>query len=97
MCGTDKYGFPKHHRTRQKQFFGFQTGDMVRAVVTKGKKQGVYIGRVVCRKSGSFDIRTATGRVQSIHHRYCTPLHQSDGYSYAKGPPPCPSKNHTQA
>lgn len=85
MCGTDKYGFPKRHRTRQKQFFGFQTGDMVRAVVTQGKKQGVYIGRVLCRKSGSFDIRTATGREQGIPHRHCTPLHQSDGYSYMKG------------
>ena len=85
MCGTDKYGFPKRHRTRQKQFFGFQTGDMVRAVVPKGKKQGVYIGRVLCRKTGSFDIRITTGRVQGIRYRHCTHLHKSDGYSYEKG------------
>jgi 5-methylcytosine-specific restriction endonuclease McrA len=30
MCGTNKHGFPIRHRARQKRFFGFQTGDMVR-------------------------------------------------------------------
>ncbi len=85
MCGTDKYGFPIRHRTRQKTHFGFQTGDMVRAVVPKGKKTGVHTGRVLCRKSGSFDIATSDGRVQGISHRYCRALHCADGYRYAKG------------
>ena len=66
---------------------GFQTGDIVRAVVTTGTKQGVYVGRVLVRASGSFDIRTKQGRVQGISHRCCTPVQRCDGYSYQKGVP----------
>jgi hypothetical protein len=83
MCGTDKYGFPTRHRTRRKLHFGFQTGDMVRAVVPSGKKAGVYQGRVICRARGSFDIQTASGRVSSISHRHCRSIHRKDGYRYA--------------
>ncbi len=82
MCGTDRYGFPIRHRTRHKRFVGFQTGDIVRAVVTQGKKVGVYEGRVLVRASGSFDIRTSAGRQTSINARYCLPLHRNDGYTY---------------
>ncbi|MBO0779327.1 MAG: HNH endonuclease [Ktedonobacteraceae bacterium] len=85
MCGTDKYGFPKRHRQRQKVSCGYQTGDIVRAVVTKGTKTGTYLGRVLIRATGSFDIATKQGRVQGISHRFCTPLHHNDGYSYQKG------------
>jgi len=84
MCGTDACGFPIRHRQRQKRSHGFQTGDMVRARVTKGKKIGRYIGRVLVRASGFFDIRTTQGRVQGISHRFCTPMHRGDGYSYQK-------------
>jgi hypothetical protein len=85
MCGTDKYGFPVRHRTRQKRHHGFQTGDMVRVGVPSGKKQGVYTGRVLVRATGSFDIRTKQERVQGISHRYCTPLYRGDGYRYQIG------------
>ncbi|WP_414585161.1 RNA-guided endonuclease IscB [Scytonema sp. PCC 10023] len=83
MCGTDKYGFPTRHRERKQVHFGFKTGDIIKAVVTSGKKVGRYIGRVLCRKTGSFDIATKTQRVQGISYRFCTPIHQKDGYSYA--------------
>lgn len=82
MCGTDKYGFPIRHRSNIKKHFGFQTGDIVKAVVIKGKKIGSYVGRVLCRATGSFDITTATGRVAGINHRYCSFIHRSDGYAY---------------
>jgi 5-methylcytosine-specific restriction endonuclease McrA len=85
MCGTDASGFPTRHRQRQKHHFGFQTGDMVRAVVTKGKKVGRYAGRVFVRATGSFDIRTKQGRVQGLSHRSCTRVHRNDGYSYQRG------------
>jgi hypothetical protein len=62
MSGTDKYGFPIRHRTRRKLHFGFQTGDMVRAHVPAGKHRGVFVGRVLCRASGCFDIRTNNRR-----------------------------------
>ena len=82
MCGTNKYGFPTRHRTRQKRFYGFQTGDSVKAVVPSGKKQGVHSGRVLVRASGSFDIQTAQGRIQGIGYRYCQVVHRMDGYRY---------------
>ncbi|MFB2977626.1 RNA-guided endonuclease IscB [Microseira sp. BLCC-F43] len=82
MCGTDKYGFPIRHRSRTQIHQGFQTGDIVKAVVTKGKKVGGYFGRVSCRATGCFDISTKDGRVQGISHKYCQVIHRKDGYTY---------------
>ncbi|MEM1008775.1 MAG: RNA-guided endonuclease IscB, partial [Myxococcota bacterium] len=43
MCRVDRYGFPRTQaKSRCKQVRGFQTGDLVRAKVEKGKKKGVY-------------------------------------------------------
>lgn len=83
MCGTDKFGFPSRHRTNKQIHFGFQTGDIVKAIVTSGKKVGKYVGRVLCRATGSFDIVTKTGRVSGISHKYCLANHKKDGYSYS--------------
>jgi 5-methylcytosine-specific restriction endonuclease McrA len=89
MCRTDTYGFPRAHRTRQKVFFGFRTGDIVRAdVPSTSKKAGRYVGRVAVRASGRFDVSTdaATAgvgsKVTGISHRYLKLLHRSDGFSY---------------
>ncbi|EQD53385.1 HNH endonuclease, partial [mine drainage metagenome] len=49
----DAFGFSERFLTRTKAHFGFVTGDLVRAVVTKGKKIGSYLGRVAVRSSGS--------------------------------------------
>lgn len=88
MCATDKYGFPKQHRTGVKEHFGFQTGDMVRAQVPTGKYAGVHVGRVVVRPTGWFDLRSvASGRKAAVHARHCRALHRADGYSYATGEP----------
>jgi 5-methylcytosine-specific restriction endonuclease McrA len=82
MCGTDKYGFLSRHRTNQKVHFGFQTGDLVEAVVTVGKKIGKHVGRIVVRSSGSFNISTKIGLIQGIGHKYCQIIHRKDGYNY---------------
>lgn len=82
MCGTDKFGFPIRHKSRKQIHFCFQTGDIISATVTAGKKIGSYVGRVLCRASGSFDIATKMGRVAGISHKYCKPIHKKDGYSY---------------
>jgi len=84
MARPDKYGFPRGHRQRVKRYFGFQTGDMARAVVTSGKKAGTYVGRVAIRATGSFNIQTVSGTVQGLNHRFFTPLHRADGYQYAE-------------
>nr|UZQ22124.1 HEARO endonuclease [uncultured bacterium] len=81
MCRTDKFGFPSRHAPRNKFVKGFQTGDIVKAIVTSGKKIGEYVGRAAVRSSGSFNI-SAKELVQGIGHKYCEILHRKDGYSY---------------
>ena len=82
MCRTDKYGFPSRYVPRKKFVKGFQTGDIVKAVVTSGKKIGTYVGRVAVRSTGSFNISTANGLIQGISHKCCTRVHAKDGYAY---------------
>ena len=64
VCRMDRYGFPRTSAKRSKVVRGFRTGDLVRAEVPRGKKAGVYEGRVAVRASGSFNVRTARGVVQ---------------------------------
>jgi len=85
MCRVDKHGFPRTSPKQGRVHFGFQTGDMVKAVVTKGTKCGTYIGKVSVKAKGFFNITTPTGTVQGINYRYCAPIHNSDGYLYEKG------------
>ena len=94
MCLMDKRGFPRTGPKQAKWVKGFQTGDMVKAVVTSGVKIGTYVGRVSVRATGYFNITTKEGKtLQGISHRHCTVLHPCDGYSYQKGEaafPPAP-------
>lgn len=82
----DKFGFPRLRRPRQKQFFGYQTGDLARAVVPTGKRTGTHIGRVAVRATGRFDIKTAHGLVQGIGHKHFRLLQRADGYAYTTRP-----------
>jgi RRXRR protein len=82
MCRTDKFGFPSRYVPRFKFVQGFQTGDIVKAIVTSGKKVGTYFGRVAVRSTGSFNLSDANGLVQGISHKYCKPIHKKDGYAY---------------
>jgi 5-methylcytosine-specific restriction endonuclease McrA len=81
-CLMDKHGFPRTKPKGAKRVKGFQTGDLVRAVVTSGTKQGTYVGKVAVRTRGVFNIQTAQGTVTDIHHRFCTLIARSDGYNY---------------
>ncbi len=81
---VDHCGFPRGKPKQGGRVYGFKTGDMVQAVVTRGKKIGTYQGRVLVRATGSFDIITRSGRVQGISYRYCTAIHRTDGYSYSE-------------
>jgi 5-methylcytosine-specific restriction endonuclease McrA len=87
MCGTDAFGFPIRHRSRTKKHFGFETGDIVRADVPKGKHKGVHLGRVTVRARAPFRLGLA-----DIHPKHLQILQQHDGYSYQQGdaaiPPP---------
>jgi hypothetical protein len=77
-------GFPRSYRMRKKRVCGFQTGDMVRACVPRGKSAGTYIGRVTVRASGWFDIQTGTAIVQGIGAKHFTLILRNDGYAYTQ-------------
>ena len=82
MCHMDKYGFPRTSAKASKSVKGFQTGDIVKAVVTKGSKQGEYLGRIAVRSRGYFCIKTKNGWVKDIGYEYCRLIQKGDGYSY---------------
>ena len=79
MCLMNKYGFPRTKPKRAKRVQGFQTGDMVRAIVPEGRKtSGVHVGRVAVRAKGSFRV----GKIDDISYKYCHRLQHADGYEY---------------
>ncbi len=83
MCRVDRYGFPRTGPKKAKKQFGYQTGDMVKAYVPSGKKQGTYRGKVAVRSNGYFNITTPSSIVQGIKHSHCKIIHKSDGYTYS--------------
>ena len=84
MCLMDKFGFPRTKPKSAKVVKGFQTGDMVKAIVTHGKEQGVYVGRVAVRASGYFNVTTKRhDTIEGIGFQYCHIIHHIDGYSYS--------------
>lgn len=81
MCGTDKYGFPNRHRGNGKRYLGYQTGDIVRAVVPSGKYAGTHVGRITIRRRPSFRLSGF-----DVHPKYLRLLQRADGYEYDTGP-----------
>jgi hypothetical protein len=78
----DRFGFPRSAAKRFKRVKNFQTGDIVKALIPGGKNASVLIGRIAIRASGSFNITTSAGVVQSIRWHRCRLLHRADGYTY---------------
>ena len=79
----NKYGFPVGHKAVTKSSWGFQSGDMVRAVIPKGKFKGAYCGRIAIRARPSFTLSTmALDKPFDVHPKYITIIHRSDGYAY---------------
>lgn len=78
MCRMDQYGFPRTSAKQSRVIHGFQTGDLVKAIVPYGKKKGTHIGRVAVRIRGYFNV----GGIDGINWKHCQPLHLSDGYTY---------------
>lgn len=85
FCRVNRHGFPRTSaKQRAKRMHGFQTGDIVEAKVTKGKKIGRYLGRVAVRARGYFNIATSKGVVSDINYRYCRRVYRCDGYNYGR-------------
>jgi hypothetical protein len=82
----DEYGFPRSKPKAAKRMKGYQTSDLVRAVVPLSlKTAGTHIGRVLARATGKFDITTKHRKVAGVSYQYCHPIHRNDGYTYTKG------------
>ena len=78
----NKYCFPRGYLTLKKQVHGFATGDMVKAVVPSGKKQGLYTCRGAVHANGYFNIQSKDGLVQGIRHQHCTLIERGCGYGF---------------
>src|SRR5262249_11939960 len=87
MAHIDGIGFPRRTKTgaqpvraRQKRHFGFQTGDMLHALVPPGtQSSGSHTGRVAVRARGTFCV----GKVDGIRWHSCRALQRNDGYGYS--------------
>ena len=81
MCLMNDSGFPRTKpKARQKSYLGFQTGDMVKAIVPSGKYQGTHEGCVAIRFRPSFHLNGF-----DVHPKHLTVVHRHDGYRYTKG------------
>jgi len=86
LCSVNGLGFPVGYRQRHKRYFGFQTGDLVRAVVPeKFSSWGTHVGRVTVRARGTFNIATNHGKITDVPHRFCQLIGRTSGYSYQTG------------
>ncbi len=83
-CRTDRYGFPTRHLSRQKQHFGFHTGDFVQAVISHGKYTGTWTGRATVKASGQIHIVTTTGVHPTTSHRHGRVLQRGNGWVYTQ-------------
>ena len=84
MCKMDRFEFPKTKAKTSKIVKEFQTSDIVKAVVTTGKKIRTYLGKVAVRVSGNFNITTKTAAtIQGINYKYCKTIQKGDGYAYS--------------
>jgi hypothetical protein len=77
MCRTDKHGFPRRHVPRQKQWFGFRTGDLVKEVVPIGKYAGTLVGRITILYRPIFRLNGI-----DVHPKYLRRVGCADGYAY---------------
>lgn len=76
MCLVSRFGFPRTKPKQSRLSYGFQTGDLVKAIIPRG----TYVGRIAIRSRPSFHLNGI-----DVHPKYLHLLHRSDGYSYQKG------------
>lgn len=53
-----------------------------KAFIPFGVKKGNYVGRVVVRETGSFNLTTSLGTVQGLGVKHFIVIQRMDGYSY---------------
>lgn len=81
-CRVNRFGFPVGHAPKAKFFQGFQTGDIVKAAIPKGKFSGHYVGRIAIRFRPSFVLQLPNSKFD-VHPKYLIPVQKHDGFSYS--------------
>ncbi|MGW6704343.1 RNA-guided endonuclease IscB [Streptomyces sp. NPDC054956] len=81
----DRFGFPRLRRPRSKTHHGYATGDLVRAVVPRGKWAGTWVGRISVRTSGQHRITTPSSRFD-VSYKHLRMVRRADGYVYGFAP-----------
>lgn len=76
-ANVDRFGFPVGYAPRRKSYMGFRTGDLVKAVVPRGKYAGVHVGRIAVRFRPSFKLNGF-----DVHPKHLTVLQRGDGHEY---------------
>lgn len=76
-CRVDQFGFPFAHAPKMKMYLGYQTGDLVKAVVPAGKYAGIHFGRISIRFRPCFRLNGF-----DVHPKYLHRLQSADGYDY---------------
>jgi hypothetical protein len=56
-------------------------GDLVKAIIPRGKFRGAHQGRLAIRARGAFVVQTRTDNIET-RDRHCTRLMRNDGYTY---------------
>lgn len=88
MCLMNSFGFPRTKPKQSRLSHGLQTGDLVKAIIPKGKYAGAHVGRIAIRSRPCFHLNGI-----DVHPKYLHLLYHNDGYSYRKGEraiPPAP-------
>lgn len=80
-CGIIVLKYPKGPKRR----LGFTNGDIVEATVQGGKRKGCrYVGRVMTRQDGRFEVRTINGELINATYKYCKVLQRDCGYQFSQ-------------
>ena len=84
MQQPDSFGFPKGKAKEFSCIHGVRTGDIGKAVVTKGKNKGTWIGRISIRSTGTFKV----GNKDGVNYKKIKVIQRNNGYSYNFAYPP---------
>jgi hypothetical protein len=67
MCRVDTYGFPRTSAKARRVVNGCKTGDLVKALVNKGKKRGTYFGRCLSESPAVSIARQKRVQYRGLH------------------------------
>jgi 5-methylcytosine-specific restriction endonuclease McrA len=80
----NKFGFPIKSMPKTKIICGFISGDLIKAIIPKGKYKGTHLGFCSMRSTGRADIKNSRGVILAagINSIFFKVIQRFDGYSY---------------